>query len=106
MAKKHGGKRPNSGRKSKAFEQNLNGLLEKCVPGSQRESIIQKLAEDAGHTSFRIRNEARKLLLAYMYGKPVERHEVDAQVDVNLPSAEDLKKKFEERRQTVEALDD
>jgi len=73
---KHGGKRANAGRKSKAIEQNLNALLDSCVPGSKREAIIRKLAEDAEHPSFRIRNEARKVLLAYMYGKPVDRIEV------------------------------
>jgi len=73
---KHGGKRANAGRKPRVIEQNLNALLEACVPGDQRESIIRKLAEDAVHVSFKIRNEARKLLLAYMYGRPVDRIEV------------------------------
>jgi hypothetical protein len=103
---KRGGKRVGAGRKSRVIEQNLNALLQACVPGSKRESIIRKLAEDAEHPSFRIRNEARKVLLAYMYGKPVERHEVEANVDVNIPSPEELKKKFAERRKSVEALDD
>lgn len=104
--KKHGGKRANAGRKTRVVEQNFNKLLDACVPGSTRESIIRKLAEDAEHPSFRIRNEARKLLLAYMVGKPVERHEVEANVDVNIPSPEELKKKFAERRKELEALDD
>ncbi len=77
--KKHGGKRPNSGRKSKAVEQNLNALLSECVPAEQRELIIRKLADDAQHLSFKIRHESRKLLLSYIYGKPVERHELSGE---------------------------
>jgi hypothetical protein len=76
---KRGGKRVGAGRKSRVIEQNLNALLQACVPGSKRESIIRKLAEDAEHPSFRIRNEARKVLLAYMYGKPVDRLEVSGE---------------------------
>jgi hypothetical protein len=76
---KRGGKRAGAGRKSRVIEQNLNALLQACVPGSKRESIIRKLAEDAEHPSFRIRNEARKVLLAYMYGKPVDRLEVSGE---------------------------
>jgi len=76
---KRGGKRTGAGRKPRVIEQDLNALLQACVPGSKRESIIRKLAEDAEHPSFRIRNEARKLLLSYMYGKPVDRLEVSGE---------------------------
>ena len=39
-----------------------------------------------------------------LHGKLTDKHELD--VDVNLPSLEDLKKKFAERRKAVEKLDD
>jgi hypothetical protein len=76
---KRGGKRANAGRKTKVVEQNLHALLNECVPGEQLESIIRKLGEDAGHASFKIRHEARKLLLAYKYGKPVDRVELSGE---------------------------
>jgi len=103
---KNGGKRANAGRKARTVEQNLNALLEACVTGDQRENIIKQLAEDAIHPSFRIRNESRKLLLAYMFGTPVARHEVEGEVDLNMLSIDDIKKKAAERRKQVESLDD
>lgn len=39
-----------------------------------------------------------------LFGKLTDKHQLD--VDVNLPSPEDLRKKFAERRKAVEALDD
>lgn len=73
---KHGGARPGAGRKTKEFEQDLNSLLKRCISGEQRAEILKKLAEDAAHVSFKIRHESRKLLLSYLYGKPVDRIEV------------------------------
>ena len=103
---KNGGKRAGAGRKPKAVNENLRELLTECAPQEKRESILKQLVEDAQHVSFKIRNEARKLLLAYMFGTPVARHEVAGELDVNMPSPEELKKKFAERRKQVEALDD
>jgi hypothetical protein len=73
---KHGGKRANAGRKPRIVEQNLNALLERAVSNEDRESILIKLAEDAQHVSFKVRHEARKLLLAYLFGRPVDRLEI------------------------------
>jgi len=73
---KHGGKRANAGRKSRVVEQNLNALLEECVSVDRWRSILTKLAEDAESVSFRVRNESRKVLMAYRFGKPVDRIEV------------------------------
>ena len=70
-----GGARPNSGRKSKAEEMGLVALLDKCFTQKDRESCIQKLAEDCQSEDFHERNESRKLLLAYTFGKPTEKHE-------------------------------
>lgn len=68
------GKRP--GRKSKAEEMGLKALLDKCWSRQSREKCIQKLAEDAESEEFVIRNESRKLLMAYTFGKPTEKHEI------------------------------
>jgi len=103
---KNGGKRAGAGRKSRVVEQDLNALLDKCVPAKDRESIVRKLAEDALSVSFRVRNEARKLLLAYMFGKPVDRVELEGEVDVNLLSLAEIKKRAAARRGQVEGLDD
>lgn len=104
--KKNGGKRPGAGRKPKEVNENLRELLSLCAPQEQRESILRGLVEDAQHVSFRIRNEARKQLLAYMFGTPVARQEISGELDVNMPSRDELKAKFAERRKQVEALDD
>lgn len=50
-------------------------LLEKCVTAADREDCIKKLAEDCKSSDFHQRHESRKLLLAYVYGKPTEKHE-------------------------------
>ena len=103
----NGGARAGAGRRKKADAEDLRLLLLKCAPTEKRESILTRLVEDADNpVSFRVRNEARKLLLAYLFGKPVERQEISGELDVNMPSPDELKKKFAERRKQVEALDD
>jgi hypothetical protein len=71
-----GGRRPGSGRKSKAEELGLVALLNKCFGQRDREIVITKLAEDSMSMEFDIRHEARKLLLAYTFGRPTEHHEI------------------------------
>lgn len=73
---KNGGARAGSGRKTRREEDDLQKLLKKCVPKERREAILKKLAEDAESTSFKTRNESRKLLLAYLWGKPIARQEI------------------------------
>jgi len=79
---KRGGARPNtggarvgSGRKSKAEELGLVALLDKCFDKQARERCLLKLAEDCESIEFPVRHESRKLLLAYTFGKPTEKHE-------------------------------
>ncbi len=64
-----------SGRKSKAEEMGLVALLDKCFSKRRRTACLKKLAEDAESDEFHIRHEARKLLLAYTFGKPVEKQQ-------------------------------
>ncbi len=76
---KNGGARSGAGRKSKHDEDDLRKRLAKaCKEGKidQLDIVFSKLVEDAKSTSFKTRHEARKLLLAYIYGKPVERQEL------------------------------
>lgn len=73
--KPKGGARPGSGRKSRAAEMNLISLLNKCFTPADRERVIIQLAKDCQSKDFHERNESRKLLLAYTFGKPTEKHE-------------------------------
>lgn len=72
----NGGARRGAGRKSKAVEDDLQKLLKKCVTKQDREAIFMKWKEDAQSTAFSTRARSRETLAAYMYGKPVDRHEV------------------------------
>lgn len=103
---KNGGARPGAGRKPKAVSDELRALFDKCVTQKDREAIVKQMVQDALSPSLRTRIEARKLLLAYMFGTPIARHEVEGELDINMPSPEELKKKFAERRKSIEALDD
>lgn len=67
-----GGKRGRSGRKSKAEELGLAQLLDKCWTQAHREECITRLSAMARTGNL----DAMKLLLAYAYGKPVERREL------------------------------
>lgn len=67
-----GGARGRSGRKSKAEEMGLVALLNKCVTARDREACINQLAIDCQSEDFHERHESRKLLLAYVFGKPKE----------------------------------
>lgn len=70
---RHGGPRPNSGRKSKAEEMGLAALLDKCWTKAEREKCIQMLAKKALAGEM----EAVKLLMSYTFGTP------KATVDLN-----------------------
>lgn len=72
MADNRGGRRPNSGRKSKAEEFGLAALLDKVWPEADRENVIKVLHRAA----MKGNDRAAALLLSYAYGKPTERHEL------------------------------
>lgn len=69
---KNGGKRTGSGRKSKAEELGLQQLLDECWTTDDRRACLKALAKEARLGD----KEATKLLMAYAYGKPKERHEI------------------------------
>lgn len=72
---KNGGARSGAGRKRREQELELHGLLLESWPTSDRRATIERLAEIAkGETKGAV--EAAKLLLAYAYGKPIDRQEI------------------------------
>lgn len=72
---KHGGKRPNSGRKSKAEEMGLASLLEESFTFEDRKLVIENLSMIAKGGDPKAAVSAASLLLGYTYGKPTEKHE-------------------------------
>lgn len=70
--KNNGGRRPNSGRKSKAEELGLVALLDKCWTLQDREQCIRGLAKSANDPLSNDRMDATKLLMSYAFGKPKE----------------------------------
>lgn len=72
-----GGVKGRSGRKSKAEELGLQKLLDECWTLAERKACIKKLAADAKGGNM----EATKTLLAYAYGKPVDRKIISGDED-------------------------
>lgn len=71
----NGGARPGAGRKTKAEILGLADLIDSTWPETRQKAVIKKLAKDCEDDDFHTRHEARKLLLAYKFGKPTEKHE-------------------------------
>lgn len=67
----NGGSRRNAGRKSKAQEMGLAGMLDRVWSLQDREDVIKGLHAKAIDGN----EKAAALLLAYAYGKPTERVE-------------------------------
>jgi hypothetical protein len=106
----NGGARRGAGRRQKDDADELRSVLSKCASTRKRKAILKKLVEDSEHSSFKIRHEARKLLLAYLYGKPVDRVQVETEggrpIPITIIEVTELKARFAERRKQIEALDD
>jgi hypothetical protein len=66
------GKSGNPGGKPGAARQELNALLDEVFKPARRKKVLEKLIADAESGN----HDARTLLLAYTYGKPVERQEL------------------------------
>lgn len=73
--KNNGGKRPNSGRKSKAEELGLPVLIDSRLPQEKWGKVIDNLYGFAIGSNPKAAVGAASLLLAYKFGKPTERHE-------------------------------
>ncbi len=74
MANGRGGRRPGAGRKRKADELELTNLLNVAWPLTERRAAIERLVELSENGINKL--DAIKLLLAYAYGKPVDRQEI------------------------------
>lgn len=68
---RHGGARPNAGRKPKAQEQDALKLMTSAWPMARRRKAIKALADAAEKGNVK----AVGLLMAYAYGKPKETHQ-------------------------------
>lgn len=78
--KNNGGKRSNAGRKSRAEEAGLRQLLDQCWTDDDRRKCIKALvAQTKSEENFNL--DAVKLLLAYAYGKPIDRQEVSGDAE-------------------------
>lgn len=64
----YGGKRPGSGRKSRAEELGLPRLIEDCIGEEGKRALIEKISQQAMMGSFK----HQELLMHYLYGKPKE----------------------------------
>jgi phosphopantetheinyl transferase len=67
-----GGKKGRSGRKRKFDEAELEQLLNQAWPKKERLAALKKFAQRANAGDL----ESFKLLMAYGYGKPKEKHEI------------------------------
>lgn len=89
--KKNGGARPGAGRKTTAEILGLAELIDEAWPSTKQKGVIKRLADDCNDKDFHVRQESRKLLLAYKFGKPKEA--LDLNVLGNLEIAQVLKPK-------------
>jgi hypothetical protein len=75
----NGGKREGAGRKSKRDEDDLRKRLKKASRQDGQDLLdrvfVQLFKDAALSPSHKVRSEARKLLLAYWYGRPLQRVE-------------------------------
>jgi len=84
-----GGQKGRSGRKPKADERELQRLLKRGWPNAERLAAIKKFAAKAADGDA----DAFKVLLAYAYGKPTEKHDLtvtrrDYEVEIGGDSSE------------------
>lgn len=76
------GQSGNPGGRPSEPRQQLQALLDKHFPISKRKKLIELLVEDATSDDYDRRKEARPLLMAYTFGKPIERQEVTGELSI------------------------
>ena len=79
-----GGKRKGAGRKPKADEQGLISLIDAVWDKDRQKGVIEKLVEDCESIEFNVRQESRKLLLAYRFGKPTEPKQIFGEIGIRI----------------------
>lgn len=72
------GQSGNPGGRPATARKELNELLEVVFSPEKRKKVLNKLVEDAASGN----HDARVLLLAYAYGKPVERQEIAGELSI------------------------
>lgn len=77
IKRQRGGRRPGAGRKSKAEQLGIVGLLDARLPFDKRQRIIDNLFKFAVGSNPKAAVSAAALLLAYAYGKPTETVKLD-----------------------------
>jgi hypothetical protein len=67
-----------SGRPPESKMKRFRELIDNCWPVEEREKVMLELVRDCTSKVFQERQESRKLLFAYTFGKPTEhvRHEI------------------------------
>lgn len=70
------GQSGNPGGRPSTRRKQLEELLEREFTDTKRRDVLRRLIEDAGDDDPDVRHPARALLLAYAFGKPVERREL------------------------------
>jgi hypothetical protein len=75
---KNGGARSGAGPKSKKFEDDLHARLKKACKPKDLDDIWAKLVKDAKSDAFSVRHKGREMLFAYLYGKPGQMADVEA----------------------------
>lgn len=81
----HGGKREGAGRPKKAESMGLTALLNECWEEDARRECITKLASMARGGDL----DAMKLLMAYTFGKPKEKVELQGGVRIEVVYVDD-----------------
>ncbi|HMV40468.1 MAG TPA: DUF5681 domain-containing protein [Burkholderiaceae bacterium] len=70
------GQSGNPGGRPSPARQQLSDLLDELFTPAKRKKVLRLLIDDASSKDYEKRKEARPLLLAYAYGKPIERQEI------------------------------
>lgn len=81
-----GGFRVGGGRKSKAEELGLPKLIEDVIGESGKRQLVEVLFKKAKAGSF----PHHQLLMAYTFGKPVEKHDVDQKTEISIVYADGI----------------
>lgn len=81
-----GGRREGAGRKTKAEELGLPKLIEEVIGDAGKKALIEKVHTQAIAGNF----PQQQLMLAYIYGKPVEKHDIDQETKVSIVYADGI----------------
>jgi hypothetical protein len=81
---KHGGKRPNSGRKPMAVEENVKSFIKRAMESSGGEEALVKVWEKIVEKAKAGSDKHAQILLNYYHGKPKENLEQPTEMIINV----------------------